>query len=342
MHQTHRSALAALLAVCVAACGPAPAGSPSTGPSAAPSPVGSAPASLEPTAGSSGGPSTGPTLATPTSTPLATESPTPGSAVIPDFSHIELIVFENKEDSAIIGNSAAPYFNQLAKAYGLTTNDTAIGHPSQPNYLALASGSTGGVTDDGLHDLGQPSVFDEIEASGRTWQVAAQNDHTGCFTGELASGGQDGPGTYARKHNPAISFTAISRHPARCARIGDLHGFDPAAAAFSWVVPNLCNSMHDCSIATGDAWLARFLPATLASPAYQRDGLVLITFDEGTTNAGGGGRIATIVISPLGKAAFSSDVAHDHYSLLHTIQVAWGLPCLAHTCTANDFREFFR
>ncbi len=266
----------------------------------------------------------------------------PHPAAIPDFSHIELIVFENKEESAIIGNPAAPYFNQLAKTYGLATNDTAIGHPSQPNYLALAAGSTGGVTDDGLHDLGQPSVFDEIEASGRTWQVAAQNDHPGCFTGEIASGGQDGSGTYARKHNPAISFTAISRHPARCARIGDLHGFDPAAASFSWIVPNLCNTMHDCSIATGDAWLARFLPATLASPAYQRDGLVLITFDEGTTNAGGGGRIATIVISPLGKPAFASDVAHDHYSLLHTIQVAWGLPCLAHTCSANDFREFFR
>ena len=328
-----RFALAVLVTALLAAC--APASSPaSVGPSGLPSPAPSSSAAPDASAG--------PTIGPPSPSPVAFGSPSSGGPAIPDFSHITLIVFENKEASAVIGNSAAPYFNHLASTYGLATNETAVGHPSQPNYLALASGSTDGVTDDGLHDLNERSVFDEIEASGRTWQVAAQNDHPGCFTGALASGGPDGPGTYARKHNPAISFTAISRHPARCARIGDLHGFDPAAAAFSWVVPNLCNSMHDCSTATGDAWLASFLPAVLANPAYQNNGLVLITFDEGSTGVGGGGRVATIVISPLGKPAFRSGIAHDHYSLLHTIQVAWGLPCLAHACAANDLREFFR
>jgi phosphatidylinositol-3-phosphatase len=274
--------------------------------------------------------------------PLASASASPLATGLPDFSHIYLIVLENKEDSSIIGNAQAPYLNRLARTYGLATNYNAIGHPSQPNYLVLASGSTGGVRDDANHDLSQPSVFDQVEASGRTWQVAAQNDRLGCYTGATARGGPDGPGTYARKHNPAISFSAISRSPTRCARITDFSHFDPAAASFNWIVPNLCNTMHDCSIATGDAWLGSFLPSILASPAWLQGGLILLTFDEGTTNDGGGGRVATIVISPLGRPGFSSAVAHDHDSLLRTIEDAWRLPCLAGACQANDMAEFFR
>jgi len=277
---------------------------------------------------------------------VASASPAPGSAsptaTIPDFSHVYLIVMENEERRSIIGNPAAPYINQLAATYGQATNYTAISHPSEPNYIALAAGSTAGVINDGNYDLADANVFDQIEASGRTWQVAAQNYPGGCYTRATASGGADGPGTYVRKHNPALSFTSISRNPARCARIGDFHGFDPAGASFTWIEPNLCNTMHDCSIRTGDAWLASFLPTILASSAYQQGGLILLTFDEGGTNIRGGGQVATIVISPLARAGFVSNTAHDHYSLLRTIQVAWSLPCLAHSCQANTLAEFFK
>jgi phosphatidylinositol-3-phosphatase len=261
---------------------------------------------------------------------------------MPDFSHIYLIVLENEERGSIIGNSAAPYINHLASSYGLATNYTAISHPSEPNYIALVSGSTNGVTNDGTYDLQGPSVFDQVDASGRTWQVAAQNNPGDCYARAIASGGADGPGTYVRKHNPAISFVSISRNPSLCARIGNFHGFDPAGASFTWIEPNLCNTMHDCSIRTGDSWLASFLPTILASGAWQQGGLVLLTFDEGGTNIRGGGQVATIVISPLGKPGFVSNVAHNHYSLLRTIEVAWGLPCLANACRANDLGEFFR
>ena len=70
-------------------------------------------------------------------------------------------------------------------------------------------------------------------------------------------------------------------------------------------------------------------------------GLILITFDEGTTNVGGGGQVATLVISPQAKSGFVSAVPHDHYSLLRTIQSSWSLPCLAITCTSNTLGEFF-
>ena len=109
----------------------------------------------------------------------------------------------------------------------------------------------------------------------------------------------------------------------------------------SFVVPNLCSDMHDCSVSTGDTFLQNFMPTILNSAAFA-DSVVFLTWDEGTSSTGGGGVVATLVISPLGKPQFVSATSHTHYSLLHTIQNAWGLPCLGNTCTANDLREFFR
>jgi hypothetical protein len=132
----------------------------------------------------------------------------------------------------------------------------------------------------------------------------------------------------------------VSGNGSRCASITDFSHFSPTLGNFWLIVPNLCNDMHDCSIATGDTFLKNWLPTILNSSAFA-NGVVYLTFDEGSTNTGGGGKVATIVISPLGKAAFTSATAHTHYSLLHTIQDAWGLSCLASSCSANDLREFF-
>ena len=184
------------------------------------------------------------------------------------------------------------------------------------------------------------TLADQIEASGRAWHVAAQNVPLGCYTGATASNGEDGTGTYARKHEPAISWTSVSGNGSRCANITDFSHFNPTLGNFWLVVPNLCNDMHDCSIATGDTFLKNWLPTILNSSAFA-NGVVYLTFDEGSTNTGGGGKVATIVISPLARAAFTSATAHSHYSLLRTIQDAWGMTCLANTCSANDLREFF-
>jgi acid phosphatase len=99
--------------------------------------------------------------------------------------------------------------------------------------------------------------------------------------------------------------------------------------------------MHDCSTAHGDAFLRRFLPRILTSPAMAGS-LLVVTWDEGVGRLGGGGRVATVVIGPSVKRGFRSATRHSHYSLLRTIQDAWGLGCLNRTCSANDLREFFR
>jgi hypothetical protein len=313
-------------------------------PSSSPVPSGPGPTT---TVSLEASPSAGPTATAPgapTASPRSTSPGASSSAVgpLPAFGHIFVVVMENHEESAIIGNQAAPYINGLARRYGLATDYRAVAHPSEPNYLALWSGSTQGVTNDGVYNFTSGlTLADQVEASGRSWHVAAENVPLGCFRGATASGGPDGGGSYARKHEPAISWTSVSGDPPRCARITDFSHFDPNLGNLWFIVPNLCHDMHDCSIATGDAFLRSWLPTILTSNAFA-DGVVFLTWDEGSTSIGGGGKVATIVISPLAKAGFASGVRHTHYSLLRTIEDAWRLRCLADACSANDLREFFR
>jgi phosphatidylinositol-3-phosphatase len=292
----------------------------------------------------SAGPTSSPELVTSDasgSTPSARVASS--TAAVPSFSHIYVIVMENHEYGSIVGNSHAPYLNALIRRYGLATNYHAVTHPSLPNYLALFAGSTFGIRDDGIHNLTARNLVDQLAAHGRTWHVYAQDLPSRCFTGASARGGVDLVGVagwYARKHEPAISFTDISHNATRCAKITHLAEFSPTAASFELIVPNMTNDMHDGTVAQGDAFLRAFVPRITGSGAFARS-LLVITWDEGSTSLGGGGHVATIVISPAVRAGFRSSIAHTHDSLLRTVEDAWGLGCLNRTCTANDLGEFF-
>jgi acid phosphatase len=266
--------------------------------------------------------------------------PPEAAASVPPFSHVYVIVFENHDAAGFVG-AATPTFRSLVAGYGSATAYRSITHPSQPNYIALFSGSTQGVTDDEVHDLSGRNLVDELEAAGKTWRVYAENVPLGCYLGAEATNGPDGPGVYARKHEPAISFTDISRNPARCGNISDFAHFDPAAADFELIVPNRCHDMHDCNASTGDAWLAGFLPKITSSAAWQNGGVLFITFDEGTGSGQQASTVPTFVVSKAVRPGFASAVAHDHYSLLRTIESAWNLGCLDEDCDANTLGEFF-
>jgi hypothetical protein len=307
----------------------------------APSPLPSGAAGLVPSA--SPATTTG-RPAEPTGTGAAASTSAPPIASngpgMPAFRHVYLIVMENKAYGSIVGSSDAPYLNDLIGRYGLATRYDAVAHPSEPNYIALFSGATQGVADDGVHDISARNLADQLEEHGRSWRVFAENVPLDCYTGAVASGGADGQGTYARKHEPAISFTSIASDPVRCRNITDFSHFDPAAADLELIVPNMCHDMHDCSVSTGDDFLRSFVPRITHSDAFA-DSVLFITWDEGTGGAGGGGHVATIVVSPLVPGGFTSSTPYTHYSLLGTIQDAWGLGCLRHTCQANAMREFF-
>jgi acid phosphatase len=265
----------------------------------------------------------------PTDTPGAGDTP----ISLPTFSHVFIIVLENKEASTIIGSPDAPYLNGLAKQYARATQFYGIRHPSLPNYLALTGGSTFNVSSDCTDCfINAPSIADQIETAGRSWKAYMESMPQPCFVGNAGS-------LYAQKHNPFIYYDDIRTDPARCNKIVPLDQLaaDLQANAlpdYAWITPNLCDDMHDCPVSAGDNWLQTWVPRILASPAWKDKGVLFVTFDEGTSGAGAvcgdaaGGYVDTLVISPLVQPGFTSSVPYDHYALLHTIEAAWGLPLL--------------
>ncbi|MFI5261762.1 MAG: alkaline phosphatase family protein [Candidatus Limnocylindrales bacterium] len=266
----------------------------------------------------------------------ATVGPSPSAAM----THVWWIAMENHEYGSIVGDPAAAYLNSLAARYGVATDYHATGHPSEPNYIAMVAGATLGVTTDGVYDLTAPSLFSQLADAGLPWRAYEQGYPGGCFTGDDHHGGVDGPGasgTYVRKHDPAISFTSVSRIPAQCADIQPLGAFEPAVGAFEFITPNLINDMHDGTVAQGDAFLRAFVPMIVDSAAFRSGGVLFITFDEGTSNAGAqgdsGGHVATFIVASGMQPGLRDTAYADHYSLLHTAEQLLGLPCLAGSCS---------
>ena len=249
-----------------------------------------------------------------------------------------LIVLENRSYGQLVGEGDAPFINALAARFGLATDYHGVARPSQPNYLALISGSTQGVKDDDVHQLDARTLLDQLDATGHTWRVFAENVPSGCYLGASARNGPDGEGAYARKHEPAISFVSVSRNPARCGRIGNLASFTPAVADFNLIVPNLCHDMHDCSTRAGDAWLAQFVPRITSSDAFRQGGLLLIAFDEASSRDESQHTVLLFAGPGLTPGTRAGERA-DHYALLRTIQAIFGLDCLAESCGAPVLPE---
>jgi hypothetical protein len=241
--------------------------------------------------------------------------------------HVVVIVFENHKFEQIIGNSDAPYFNKLADKYGLATSYEAVSHPSLPNYLALTGGSTFGITSDCTDcSVNSENLADQLEGAGLSWRAYLEDIPSACYTGAKS-------GNYAKKHNPFIYYDDIAQNRARCDRsILPVKSFTEDLAGgtlpnFSFVAPDLCHDMHDCSVSDGDTWLSQFLPDVLSSRAF-RDGLtVFVTFDEGTNESN---HVPTFVINRKVSAGNRFDDTYTHYSLLRTIEDIFGLSHLGH------------
>jgi phosphatidylinositol-3-phosphatase len=279
-----------------------------------------------------------PTLTLP---PTVTQPPTP-PPLIPNFQHIAIIMFENKEFGSVIGNPQMPTYNRLAREYTLLTQYYAIRHPSLPNYIALMGGDTFGI-DTNCNDcfIDAPSLPDLIEQSGRTWKTYQEDMPEPCFLGST--------NLYAQKHNPFVYFDPIRLNPERCTRsVVPLTQLQTDIAAnalpnFMFIKPNICNDSHDCSLDVSDAWLTNLLNTLI--PALDATGqsyFVVMLFEEGQgshTCCGlpepGGGRVPVVIQSPQAKNGFEDPTPYTHYSLLKTISEAWGLPYLGHAADPN-------
>ncbi|TMJ95384.1 MAG: hypothetical protein E6G67_07235 [Actinobacteria bacterium] len=246
------------------------------------------------------------------------------------YSHVVAVVLENKSYGEVIGSRNAPYVNSLASRCGLATDYHAVTHPSLPNYLALVSGRTAGL--DGLDCSPGPAC----ESTARTifgqlagdWSTFAESMPSACDRHDA--------GAYLVRHNPAVYFPRL----AGC-RTRDLpYGRFQLSRRFTLVVPNACNDMHDCSVATGDRWLAGFVPRITGSRAFAAGRTALfVMWDEDDGSAGN--RVPMIVVSPYTAPGTRSSTRFTHYSALRTWERMLSLPCLANACSAPGMRAAF-
>ncbi|MGZ4402787.1 MAG: alkaline phosphatase family protein [Gaiellaceae bacterium] len=259
------------------------------------------------------------------------------AAPVPAFAHVVVIVFENKESTSVLGNRAAPTFNSYGHRYAKLTRSYGVTHPSLPNYLALVSGSTQGITTDCTDCVvDAKSLADTVEASGRTWKTYAEGLPARGFLGAFN-------GRYAKKHNPFAYFRGIAEDPARRARIVPLSQLGPDVRAgtlpsFSLVVPDLCHSMHDCSVAVGDAWLRSQIGKFVKLP----NTVVFVVFDEGSTSIAGGGHTAALAIGRAVRPGSRFARVTGHYGILRTIEQAWGLPLLGRSARVAPITGIWR
>jgi len=239
--------------------------------------------------------------------------------------HVVWVLMENQDYSSVIGSGDAPYINRLARTYGLATRYSAISHPSLPNYVALTSGGTQGISDDSdpsSHRLGAPSIFGQLP--GGASRSLEQGMPSACATGDS--------GEYAVRHNPEAYYAKLH---GECRRSDvPLSGRPDLSARFTFVTPNLVNDMHDGSVGDGNRFLQRFVPELLATQQYRaRDTAIFIVWDE---NAGASGnRVPCIVISPFTHGV-SDSRSYSHYSLLRTTEEVLGLPLLGRADSAHS------
>jgi hypothetical protein len=240
-----------------------------------------------------------------------------------------VMVLENREQGDVLGNPQAPYLNGLARRFGTAESSYATTHPSLPNYLELVAGTTFGIDSDCTScNVEGSTIVDQLDSKGIGWRAYMEAMPAPCFRGASS-------GTYAKKHDPFMYVSHLADDPARCQHVVPYnrlsHDLTSASAPpFLWVTPDLCDDGHDCATATMDTWVARNLEPVLGSSWFRDHGVVIVTFDEGTSgasccNGAHGGRITTLVVAQGAAGGLRSAAPVDHAGTLATIEDLYGV-----------------
>ncbi|WP_217625895.1 alkaline phosphatase family protein [Streptomyces lunaelactis] len=244
---------------------------------------------------------------------------------MPRPDHIVVVVEENRSYSSIIGNSEAPYLNELARWGASLTKFTAITHPSQPNYLGLFSGSTQGVSDNSCpHTFRASNLASQLRQADLTFAGYSQSLPFVGFTGCTS-------GAYVRRHNPWVNFSNV---PASVNLPWSAFPRDYAdLPTVSFVIPDVENDMHDGSVSQADTWLRDNL-GRYARWAMTHNSLLVVTWDEDENEDGEANQIPTFLVGEQVRPGDYAEVNNLH-GLLRTLLDAYGLPAIGHSANAR-------
>lgn len=261
------------------------------------------------------------------------------------FGHVFVVVEENHNYSDVVASPSMPYLNGLINQYGLASNYFANAHPSIPNYFMLTTGQILTLIDAETPQsfpVSADNVVHELIAAGKTWKSYAEDLPSVGYTG-------GDTGNYAVRHNPLAYMTDVQNNSVQVKNLVPFTQFSadlPTAnlPEYSFIVPNLCNDAHDCPLATADAWLKTNIDPLIQSPVFQKDGLLIIVFDEADTLdlTAGGGHVAAVIVDPLGKRGYKSIALYQHQSVLRLTLEGLGVTKLpGDAATAPPMWEFF-
>jgi phosphatidylinositol-3-phosphatase len=266
----------------------------------------------------------------PHTTPVAVK---PVASSVPTPAHVVVVMEENHSYADIIGNSGAPYFNSLASQGALLTASYGVTHPSEPNYMALFSGSTYGLTADTcpVNEGTAANLGSELLAAGKTFKGYSEGlpstGSTTCTSGK-----------YARKHSPWINFSNVPTADSL-----PFTSFPTSTSGYaslptvSFVIPNLNDDMHDGTIAAADTWLNSKLSA-YATWAKANNSLLIVTWDEDDYTESN--QVPTIVVGQSVKTG-QYDETINHYNLLATLEQMYGLAPVGASATAPAITDIW-
>jgi phosphatidylinositol-3-phosphatase len=246
------------------------------------------------------------------------------AGTVPNSIHVFVVLEENHSYSSVIGNSAMPYLNGLAKKYGLATQYYANTHPSIGNYFMLTAGQLITNNDSFCSTLSQDNIVRHLLTAGKTFKAYAESlpyaGYTGC-----------GVYPYVKRHNPIAYFSDVANSSAKY-NLVPFNQFSKdlvnhTLPNLSFIVPNLLHDAHDGPLSAADTWLKNNIAPLLASSTFQRDGILMIAFDESfdPDKQHGGGHVAVVVIGPKVKPGYRSTVLYQHQNTLKTLLKALGV-----------------
>jgi len=251
---------------------------------------------------------------------------------VPTPAHVVVVMEENHSYSDIIGNSGAPYFNSLASQGALMTGSYAVTHPSEPNYMALFSGSTWGLSADTCpaNEGNQANLGSEILAAGKTFKGYSEGlpstGSTTCTSGK-----------YARKHSPWINFSNVPTSDSLPFTSFPSSSNYASLPTLSFVIPNLNDDMHDGTIAGADTWLKNNMSA-YATWAKTHNSLLIVTWDEDDYTENN--QVPTIIVGQSVKVGHYSEQV-NHYNVLATLESMYGLSKVGASASASAITDIW-
>jgi len=260
-----------------------------------------------------------------------------------------IILMENHNWSQIKGNASAPYINGTLLAIGAHAEqyyNPPKNHPSLPNYLWLEAGTNFGILNDNDPSINRQSTTSHLVTLLKNANISWKSYDEG-ISG--ASCPLTNVNLYIVHHDPFVYFEDVTNDESSTSAycIEHVRPFTQlapdlqkdAVADYNFITPNVCDDMHSCSVATGDSWLAKNLPAIMNSSVYQQGGVIFITWDEA---ASGDGPIGMIVISPFAKVGYENSIHYNHGSTLRTIEEIFHVtPILRDAVNQADLRDLF-